>query len=37
MDVDPFKNFWTVEHRNRVTLDLIADVRSLAADSVESP
>jgi hypothetical protein len=35
MDVDPFKNFWTVEPRNRITLNLIADVRNLAADSVE--
>jgi pimeloyl-ACP methyl ester carboxylesterase len=32
MDVDPFKNFWTAEDRNRVTLDLIAEVQRLAAD-----
>jgi hypothetical protein len=32
MDVDPFKNFWTVEHRDQVTLELIAEVQRLAAD-----
>jgi hypothetical protein len=26
-DVDPFKNFWTVEQRNEVTLSLIEEVR----------
>ncbi len=31
MDVGPFKNFWTAEHRNRVTAALIAEV-SEAAD-----
>lgn len=30
MDVDPLKNFWTAEHRNQVTLELITEVRSLA-------
>ncbi|MGB8331480.1 MAG: hypothetical protein WCE62_15245, partial [Polyangiales bacterium] len=30
MDVDPFKNFWTVEQRNEVTLALIDEVRRQA-------
>jgi hypothetical protein len=30
MDVDPLKNFWTAEHRNQVTLDLVTELRSLA-------
>jgi triacylglycerol esterase/lipase EstA (alpha/beta hydrolase family) len=30
MDVDPFKNFWTAEHRNRVTAELIAEVNRAA-------
>ncbi len=33
MDVDPLKNFWTPEHRNEVTLNLITEVRRLS----ESP
>jgi hypothetical protein len=35
MDVDPLKNFWTAEHRNEVTLELITEVRRLAAVAVE--
>jgi len=27
MDVDPFRNYWTVEQRNEVTLTLIEQVR----------
>jgi len=30
MDVDPFKNFWTAEHRNRITAELIAEVNRAA-------
>jgi len=30
MDVDPLKNFWTDEHRNRVTAELVDEVRALA-------
>ena len=30
MDVDPLKNFWTADHRNAVTVDLIQEVRDLA-------
>jgi hypothetical protein len=29
MDVAPFKNFWTVQHRNTVTVDLIDEVRGV--------
>jgi pimeloyl-ACP methyl ester carboxylesterase len=32
MDVDPFKNFWTAEQRNQITLELITEVQHLAAD-----
>ena len=31
MDVDPMKNFWTVDQRNAVTVGLIEEVRSLGA------
>jgi hypothetical protein len=30
MDVDPLKNFWTAEHRNRVTAELVEELRGLA-------
>ncbi len=30
MDVDPLKNFWTVQHRNAVTRSLVEEVRALA-------
>jgi len=30
MDVDPLKNFWTVQQRNSTTFDLIDEVQSLA-------
>lgn len=30
MDVDPLKNFWTVAHRNAVTVSLVEEVRTLA-------
>jgi hypothetical protein len=30
MDVDPLKNFWTVQQRNAVTLSLVEEVRALA-------
>ena len=30
MDVDPLKNFWTDEHRNRVTAELVQELRALA-------
>ncbi|MBW2507674.1 MAG: hypothetical protein JRE81_03510 [Deltaproteobacteria bacterium] len=30
MDVDPLKNFWTVQQRNAITMGLITEVRSLA-------
>lgn len=33
MDVDPFKNFWTVEHRNEVTSALIDEVRRRAEEA----
>lgn len=33
MDVDPFKNFWTAEHRNRATAELIAEVNEAAKRS----
>lgn len=32
MDVDPFKSFWTAEDRNRITLELVAEARTLADD-----
>ena len=36
MDVDPFKNFWTVEQRNDTTWSLIKEVRRLASDATRS-
>jgi pimeloyl-ACP methyl ester carboxylesterase len=33
MDVDPLKNYWTAEHRNAVTWELITEVRNLARNS----
>ncbi len=30
MDVDPLKNYWTANHRNAVTWELITEVRNLA-------
>jgi hypothetical protein len=30
MDVDPLKNFWTVQHRNAATRSLVEEVRALA-------
>jgi hypothetical protein len=36
MDVDPLKNFWTAEHRNRVTWELIHEVRDIAEDAAKS-
>jgi hypothetical protein len=30
MDVDPLKNYWTANHRNTVTWELITEVRNLA-------
>ena len=30
MTVDPFRNYWTAEHRNEVTLALIEEVREMA-------
>ncbi|KPK17694.1 MAG: hypothetical protein AMJ62_00985 [Myxococcales bacterium SG8_38] len=33
MDIDPFKNFWTVEQRNEVTLALIDEVRRQAREA----
>lgn len=35
MDVDPLKNFWTVAHRNEVTLELVTEVRTLRKRSVD--
>ncbi|KPK17701.1 MAG: hypothetical protein AMJ62_01030 [Myxococcales bacterium SG8_38] len=29
MDVDPMKNFWTVDHRNAVTIGLIHEIRTV--------
>lgn len=30
MDVDPMKNFWTVDHRNAVTIGLIQEIRGMS-------
>jgi hypothetical protein len=30
MDVDPLKNYWTADHRNAVTWELITEVRNLS-------
>lgn len=35
MDVDPLKNFWPVEQRNDVTIELINEVQMLAASETE--
>jgi len=35
MDVDPMKNFWTVDQRNTVTSGLIDEVRGLAAGQTQ--
>jgi predicted RNA-binding protein len=29
MDVDPYKNYWSVAERNAVTVELIREVRRL--------
>lgn len=34
MEVDPLKNFWTIEQRNRVTAELVQEVRALAEQRI---